>query len=397
MPLFGHLLLTLFLLLAFTAQAEERRPVYIGLDGEFGLINSTSAQAIEKGIRIALHEINAAGGVLRERPLKLLTRDNRSVPARGKENIRQFAQVKDLVAVIGGRFSPVILEELALVHRLGIVLLDPWGAADGITDHGHQPSYSFRLSLKDSYAMPVMLQHARSKGAKRVGILVPNTGWGRSSAKAAQRLQKLQSDISILKPVWYNWGEKEMLRHYLALQDAGADAIIMVANDIEGSVLVRQLEQVEADKRLPIISHWGVTGGKMVENSGPLLNELDFSVVQSFSLFNAEPDKRDQVMTIARELFNINTIEEVASPVGLGHAYDLTHILARAVDIAGSTNRNAIRDALERVKDYRGLTGNYPRPFSAENHDAMKPEQVFMARYRKDGAIVPLSEIPTIE
>jgi branched-chain amino acid transport system substrate-binding protein len=370
--------------------ANEPQPVYVGLDGEFGLLYSTSAQSIEKGIRIALHEINAAGGVLGGRPLKLLIRDNRSVPARGKENIRQFAKVDDLVAVVGGRFSPVQLEEMALIHELGIVLLDAWAAADGITDHGYQPNYSFRLSLKDSYAMPVMLEHARSKGAKKVGLLVPNTGWGRSNAKAAEHVQSTSKEPVVLKPVWYNWGDQEMLRHYMSLLRNGAEAIIMVANDIEGARLVRQLQHVEPAKRIPIISHWGITGGKMFEESGPTLHEIDLSVVQTFSLFTADPVKRAQVMAVAKELFGIERIDQVDSPVGLGHAYDLTHILARAIDMAGSTDRQAVRDALERVEEYQGLTGYYPRPFSADDHDAMSPDQVFMARYRADGVIVPL-------
>ncbi len=95
--------------------------------------------------------------------------------------------------------------------------------------------------------MPAMLRHAQKKGAKRVGIMVPNTGWGRSNAKAAQRYQERESAPKILKSVWYNWGEKEMLRHYRILLSAGADAVILVANDIEGSRLVHQLAAVDGD------------------------------------------------------------------------------------------------------------------------------------------------------
>ncbi len=384
----------IFLCLTFFSAivpAQENKPVYVGFDGEFGLLNSTSAQSIERGIRIALDEINEAGGVLHGRPMKLLTRDNRSIPARGRENIRRFAEVEDLVAVVGGRYSPVLLDEIDLIHELGIVLLDAWGSADGITEHEYLPSYTFRLSLRDRYAMPTLLRHALEKGAKRVGIMLPNTGWGRSNAKAAQRYQEHESAPKILKSIWYHWGEKEMLRHYRILLSAGVDAVILVANDIEGSRLVHQLAAVDDDERLPIISHWGVTGGKMVEKSGETLHKLDFSVVQTFSLFTADPQIRDRVMSRAKRLFDIQRIEDVESPVGFGHAYDLMQILARAVNIAGTTNRARVRDALEQVRDYQGLTGSYARPFTPESHDALKQEQVFMARYREDGVIVPLS------
>jgi len=52
------------LLCVVPAQAAEKVPVLVGLDGEFGLKNSFSAQAIELGLRTAIAQINAAGGVL---------------------------------------------------------------------------------------------------------------------------------------------------------------------------------------------------------------------------------------------------------------------------------------------------------------------------------------------
>ena len=381
----------LLLLLATGMVRAENAPVILGLDGEFSLLNSTSAQAIEQGVRVAIEEINASGGVLDGRPMQLLTKDNRSVPARGLENLRQFAEVPNLVAMMGGRYSPVILDQIPLLHQLKLPLLAAWSSADGITDHAHRPSYTFRLSLRDSYAMPVMLHYARSKGAKRVGLLLPNTGWGRSNVKAALNYYEKESQPEIIGPVWYNWGESDMLRHYRLLLNRGMDALVLVANDIEGAVLIRQLASVERRELVPIISHWGVTGGQMVQKSGPFLHQLDFSVVQTFSLFNAPVKIRDRVMKLADQLFGIKRMEDVSSPVGFGQAYDLTHILARAIEIAGSTDRGAIRDALEQVKDYHGLTGNYAQPFTTERHDALAMDQVFIARYREDGVIVPLS------
>jgi branched-chain amino acid transport system substrate-binding protein len=379
-------------LLLSLAVHGESPPVYVGFDGEYGLLNSTSAQAIEQGIRIAFDEINGAGGVLGGRPLELVTRDNRSVPARGVANLREFAKQPELVAVVGGRFSPVLLEQIAPAHELGMILLDAWGSADGITDHDFRPSYSFRLSLQDSMAMPVMLGYLEEKGATRVGLLLPNTGWGRSNQLAADLYDAHDDGLSLVTPVWYNWGEPDMLQHYRKLLGYGADAVVLVANDAEGSLLVRQLGEQPQLRRLPIASHWGITGGRFVENSGEALFDLDFAVVQTFSFFTAEPAPRERVLGLLRQRYGIEGSEEVVSPVGLAHAYDLMHLLARAIDLAGSSERVKVRAALEQVRDYRGLTGYYAQPFSAEDHDALELGQVFMARFRRDGVIVPLVE-----
>lgn len=90
----------------------------------------------------------------------------------------------------------------------------------------------------------------------------------------------------------------------------------------------------------------------------------------------------------AARLSGIADVRRIPSPVGTAHAYDLTHILALAIQRAATTERAAVRRALEEVKNYSGLIKDYRQPFSATRHEALAPEDVFMARYDEDGAIV---------
>lgn len=381
-----------FFLFSQPAPAAEKPPVLVGFDGEYGLKNSTSAQAIELGLRAAIHEINAAGGVLGGRPVKLVTKDNRSIPSRGLANLKAFAAMPDMTAVFGGRFSPVLLQQIKRAHELKILLLDVWGAADGITDHKYRPSYTFRLSLRDSWAMPRMAQAALKRGKHKFGVLLPNTGWGRSNHKALAAVAARHPEIQIVHTGWYNWGEQDMLSHYEAVLAKGADALLIVANDIEASRLIRQLSEHPSIARLPMISHWGVTGGNMVEASGPMFDTLDFSTVQTFSFFSAQPAALKTFMATVKATDGIETIEAIKSPVGVGHAYDMMHILAKAIDKAGTTEPAAIRDALESGIEHRGLVRDYTPAFTVDRHDALSHAQVFMARFRKDGVIIPTGD-----
>ena len=387
---FQGLLACTMLLLSSALQAEQARPVYLGFDGEFGVKESTSAQAIERGILIALDEINRAGGVLGGRPMRLISKDNRSVTARGVKNLKEFAQTPDLVAMFVGRFSPVVLEYVDLAHELEMIVLDPWAAADAITQNGKKPNYIFRLSLRDGLAMPVMLKHALGKGAERVGLLLPNTSWGRSNLAAAERYFREAPRPRAVGIEWYQWGDEQMLDKYQALRAAGAQAIAFVANDSEAVILCREIAPLPAEQRLPIVSHWGVTGGNFVNLVGQDLAKIDFSVVQTFSFYKADPEMAQRVLAVSARLFGLSRIEQIESPVGVGHAYDLTHLVARAIELAGTTDRRAVRDALERVTQYRGLVKSFERPFTPDNHDALGADDVFMATYRLDGAIVPL-------
>ena len=369
--------------------AADKPPIVLGIDGEFGLQNSTSAQAIELGVKVAVDELNEAGGLLGGRRFEIVTKDHRSIPARGIRNIEEFAAIPELVAIYGGRFSPVVIEQLPALKQARIPFLAVWSAADVIVDNGSEPNYAFRLSLRDSLAMPFMAEAARKRGVQRVGLLLTNTAWGRSNLAAMQRHGDSHRSPAVVSTAWYNWQEKSLVDRYLKLRDAGAQAILLVANDDEAAVLVREVAALDKASRLPILSHWGITGGQFFKASGEALKEVDFSVVQTFSFFRARKPPLERFMRTAGK-HGIERIEDIVSPVGTAHAYDMTHILAKAITLAKSTDRSAVRDALERVPLHDGLVRHYAPPFTPSRHEALGAAELLMARYRDDGVLVPV-------
>jgi len=376
------------LFVAALAAVQPRPPVLIGLDLEFGHATSTSDDAIKLGAQLAVAEINARGGVLGGRPLSLVERDNRSNPARGVENLRSLAATPDLVAVLGGKFSPVFMEQVAVAQALKVILLDPWAAADEVVE-GRPDSYVFRLSMKDGWAMPALLVRAQARGLGRVGLLLGNTAWGRSNERAARAWLASHPGVTLAGVEWFNWGDPTLLARYQALRAAGAQAVVLVANEQEGAVLVKELAALPAAERLPVLSHWGVTGGDFPAMCGPALQQVDLVVVQTFSFAGPRARRAAPVLAAAKASGALG-VAALRSPVGVGHAYDLVQILARAVDLAGSTDRPKVRDALERVRYGEGLVRRYGQPFSPTRHEALGPEDVFLARWDASGALVPL-------
>jgi branched-chain amino acid transport system substrate-binding protein len=365
-------------------------PVQVGLDAEFGLENSTSAQAIELGLRVAIAEVNAAGGVLGGRPLELLTRDNHSMPARSAAHLKVFAAMPELVAVFGGKFSPVMIDAVPVVHELGLPLLAVWSSADPIVDNGRLPNYVFRLALRDSLAMPKMLTTAHERGLVRVGLLLANTGWGRSNLAAAESHVTRSRRLRIAGIAWHNWGERSLLQRYLSLREAGAQAVVVVTNDDDAAILVREVAALPPAQRLPLICHQGITGGKFALLAGPALQEVDLSVLQTFSFFDAEPGARTRFFQQARSVGGLASLDDLEASTGTAHAYDMLHLLALAIGRAGSTQRPAVRDALERLPPHRGLIKHYRPAFTPQRHEALGPDELLLARYRADGVLVPI-------
>lgn len=394
-------LCTLLLALVVPTEGQgKQQPILIGLDAAFGLANSTSASALSKGAQVAIHQINQAGGVLGGRPLELVIRDNRSIPARGIRNFEELANLENLVAVIGSRFSATVMSQAELAQEKKTLLLAAWSAANSITDRipgpHAEPSYVFRLSLRDSLAMPVMLKHATEKGVERVGLMLLATAWGRSNERSLKDYIERTGKPTVVHTNWVHWREEDYQAKYREHLDAGAGAVIIVGNDEEVARLVDTVADYPPNKRLPVISHWGVTGGDFISQLtvADALEKVDLSLVQTFSFYTAKPAKVAEILEVTNKLFGIGRAEDIAAPVGFAHAYDLVHILARAIELAGTADRTAVRDALEQVRDYDGLVRHFPQPFTPDDHEALKAGDVFMARYRADGVIIPLSFEP---
>lgn len=358
----------------------------IAVNAEYGLLGSHAAQSIEKGVAVAIAEINARGGVLGGRRLQVVRRDDRGLPARAIDNLRELAADPEVVAVFCGRFSPVAFELIPVAGELAMPLLDPWAAADGIANNGHQPNFVFRLSMTDSWAIERMLEHARHRGFRRLTAVAPNNGWGRSSIAAVERRTKADPAVSV-ETVWHNWGDTDFSGVLVAARKARSQALLMIANEAEGKLLLQLLGKQPAAERLPVIAHWGITAGDFNAATDGLANRLDFVTVQTFAFPPAPSARQQQVIKRADALFG-EDIRKLPALVGFAHAYDLTHLLAQAIDQAGSADRRAIHHALENLGSYAGLVRDYRRPFAPDDHEALSAKEVFVARYERDGRLV---------
>jgi branched-chain amino acid transport system substrate-binding protein len=370
--------------------AQPTAPVYIAFDGAYGVKTNTAAKAIELGVLAAIEEINARGGVLGGRPLKLLTSDNQGVSARARDNYLEYAARPDVVAVLAGKFSPLTVETVAAAHEARVPLISVWGSADPITDHGRRPSFVFRLSLKDRWGVEALLRRARDvHRAQRVCSVLPNTAWGRSG-EAVLTTHAPRLNVTLAATRWYNWGDRRFSDILEACRTAGAQAMVLVANEVEAALIVREMAQRPASQRIPIVSHWGLTGGVIHELAGDALDAVDLQVIQTFTFIgNTRPRAQRLASWLMRE-GRLDSERDIVSPVGSAHAYDMTHLLASAVERAGGTRGDDVRRALERLPYFEGAVRDYSPAFTPERHDALGPEQVLFVRVERSGALTPL-------
>lgn len=364
---------------------KPENALFIGLDADMSLASAKAGIAIRRGIELAINEINAQGGLLGKK-VNLLEKDHSGISARGVANIRQFAKEKNLIAVMGGKHSPVVLSELNTIHKNRIVFLIPWAAATSVIDNGFNPNYVFRVSVRDELAGEFLVKQALQV-SNRIALLLENTGWGRSNHKSMVEALARRK-ISPTKVEWFNWGEKNMIPQLKHIEESGAELILLVSNSPEGINIVKSMAM--RSKKIPIISHWGIVGGNFWTETRKELTSINLRFLQTFSFISTNNPKAKKLGKAYLKAYNIAALEDIDSPTGIAHAYDLMQLLFKAIKTAKSFNSDVVRTALENIASYQGVVKKYAPPFTAQRHDAIDQSDFFMAKYDDLGHIVPI-------
>ena len=394
--IFLYIGIQLFITFSFLSLESGRvlagQTILIGLDADMSSGSAQSGIAIKRGALIAIDEINQQGGIAGVK-LELVVKDHRGNPARGVDNINALGGLKNLVAVIGGLHTPVVIAELEAIHRNEIIFLCPWAAGTPIVENRYHPNYVFRVSVRDEFAGGFLIQKALERGFARPALLLEQTGWGRSNEKAMVSALSREK----LKPsgvFWFNWGIKSVAKTLQSIKKADSDVIIMVANAPEGATFVKAISSFPKEDQLPVMSHWGITGGNFYQDTRAIIDKIDLQFLQTYSFIApAFPDRNKKFMDQYQHFFPSAVPDlEIFSPAGTAHAYDLVHLLAIALKKAGTMNRSAVRNEFERTDEYNGLVKDYKPPFTKSRHDALTEQDFIMARYNAKGYIVPVRE-----
>jgi tripartite ATP-independent transporter DctP family solute receptor len=365
---------------------KERPPIVIGLDADLSKGASVAGLALKRGAALAIEDINRGGGVL-GRPLKLIARDHKGLPALGKDNIDTFAADPNVVAVMGGLHSAVVTDELESIHGHKIPFLAPWSAAAKVVENEHSPNFVFRVSANDSMAADFIIEHA-THSHSRPAIIFENSVWGRDGhQQMQQRLQELNIELVYEEVV--NRGmaiDFSMLIKRLLTKKA--DVVVLILNPVEGGGFIEAMAKQPAP--LPVVAHWGIVGGDIWKKRKNAINRLELNVFQTFSFLDNDRTEAMAVSERYTEHYAVDSSREIILPTAVAQSYDLVQLLAMAIKQAGTIDRAAVRDTMEQLPAYDGVIKRYQPAFTPERHDALDASDYRMMRFAPDGALVAL-------
>jgi branched-chain amino acid transport system substrate-binding protein len=245
--------------------AAVAQPIKIAGLVELSGTGATAGTNFDNGVKLAVKEINAAGGIL-GRKIEYASYDTQTNPGIAKA-LAQKAVDENVYVVMGPVFSGSIMVSMAETRRAQIPNFTG-GEAAGITQQGNE--YIFRTSFTQSTAMPKVAKYIRDGvKAKSVAVVWVNNDFGKggrdSIAKALEAVGiKVAADIST------DPGQVDFSGAVLKVKQSNADALFVYTNEEESARALRELKKQGYDK--PIIGETTLTGQKVIELAGDAAN-----------------------------------------------------------------------------------------------------------------------------
>ena len=368
--------------------------VKIALTGPFSGGSAPMGTSARDGSKLAIAEINAAGGIqvgAKKMKIEIIERDDEAKNERGALIAQELAAMNDLSGVIGTVNTGVCMAGDKHLQEKGITkIICPAAGSKSMTqwsEAGVKENSIFRFAAYDGIQAAMVVEEATNRGLKKVAVIYDSTNYGISGRNdMLDQIKKQGNKLTVVAEEKFNIGDKDMTAQLLRAKSAGAQAILIWAIGPELAAISNG--EAKIGMKAPLIGGWTLSMSNYIDNAGK--NGNGTLMPQTFIEDPITP-KAKSFINGYHQTFKVGRIP---SAVAAAQGYDAAYILAAAIKQAGSTDTHQVKLALEDLKEpVQGVIATWNHPYTkwdpadVTTHEAFRREQVVMGMV-KDGRVV---------
>ena len=383
--------------LAFPALAADT--IKIALTGPYSGGSAPMGTSTRDGSKLAIAEINAAGGIQvggKKLKIEFIERDDEAKNERGALIAQELASMADLSGVIGSVNTGVVMAGDKHLQEKGITkIICPAAGSKSMTQwatpDGPKELFIFRFAAHDAVQADLVVAEAIARGLTKVAIFHDDTNYGVSGRDDLLAQIKKQGDkLTVLTQEKFKIGDKDMTAQLLTAKSLGAQAILIWAIGPEEAAVSNGMAKL--GMKIPLIGGWTLSMSNYIDNAG--VNGNGTMMPQTF----IEEPVSPMAKRFIESYHKAYGVTRIPSAVAAAQGYDAVLIFAAAVKQAGSTDSRKIRDALEDLQSpVEGVIARWEKPYRKWNpgdvttHEAFRREHTVMGMV-KDGRVVFANE-----
>jgi len=337
---------------------------------------------MRRGVEICLKEFNEAGGY-QGRPVEVIFLDDQVKPEIAVNNITRFITQDKVIGILapvnsgnGLAFRPKVEEaEIPTIVPIATtvtVVYDSPIYQQGVS----KPSpWMFRASMQDNFQVETILNYARAKNWDAIGLMHDSSGYGQGTRDTAEKIISA-AGIKILATETYNIGDTDMTSQLQKMQQAGVKQIVNFGLGPEDANLLRSAQKI--NYKVQFSGAWGFSDPVVAQLAG---NDLVEGVITVASFTN---DQSPAAADFARKMQA--AYSENPFPITSAQGYDAAKMMFQALKTSGPDAKK-LRDAIENLDGFQGVTAAPAKPFSPERHHSLEAKDMFAAIY-KNGQLV---------
>jgi branched-chain amino acid transport system substrate-binding protein len=309
-----------------------------------------------QGFVLAFEQINAQGGILGQ-TIELVTEDDQSKPGQSATAVRKLITQDKVVAILGDATSSATLESAPIAQTDKIPMITPTATNPRITEVG---DFIFRVCFLDEFQGRVLARFAREKlKAERIFTLTDV-----KQDYSVDLLKFFKDEFTklggaIVGEQSYSSGDIDFRAQLTPIRGSKPDAIYVPGYYQEVALIVKQGRQIGLT--MPFIGCDGWADQALLTIGGKAMDGCFFT--NHFS-----PEDQSPIVKSFVEKFQgkYGALPDTFSALG----YDAARLLADAIQRAGSSDSQAVRDALAKTAGFQGVTGQISLD---ANRNASKP------------------------
>lgn len=349
--------LALILTLAMTLVACTKDDNEIRV-GEFGSLTGNDATfglSTNKGIRLAIDEVNAKGGI-KGRKIKLITLDDQGRDTEAVQVVTRLITQENVVAVLGEVASSRSKAAAPIAQEYKIPMITPSSTNPEVTKIG---DYIFRVCFIDPFQGYVMAKfakdHLKIKSAAILRDVKNDYSVGLADVFAAE-FKKMGGEI--VNDLSYQAGDVDFKAQLTQIRSKNPEAIFIPGYYTEVGLIAQQARDLGI--KVPLMGGDGWDSSKLYEIGKEAVNGAYFS--NHYTSESTEPVVQDFIKRFKEKYGD--------TPDGLAAmGYDAARVLIEAMERASEIKPELIRNEIAKTKDFVGVTGKIT---INENRDAVK-------------------------
>ncbi|WP_046498576.1 ABC transporter substrate-binding protein [Syntrophomonas zehnderi] len=298
----------------------------------------------EKGMQLAIEEINQSGGVLGKKLVGIYD-DNKGDSSEIANIATKYATQDKVAAMVGDPCTGLTKVAAKIAQTNQVVLFSGGATGTGVVEIG---DYVFRNTLLDQFAVPVVVDWMiNQQGWKNIAVITSlNNGYSTALTPVFKDAIKKQGGKIVLEES-INDKETNFTAQVTKLKNAHADVLVFTGYYTEAALIMTEIQKKGLD--INLIGGDGLYGSDLAKLGKKAVEEK----VIFYCGFSSDKPSPESAKFVAAYKEKYNEEPDMFS----AQYYDAVMILAKAMQDANSADPKVFKNELAKLKDYPGVSG----------------------------------------